>query len=662
MSQKNNSQNSQVDPTCNNDLLPINHCSSEHANTSHVDTSHLNTRNVQTTQAKAPIHNIIADTAAKISSPARQQSASFNRRRFIQGMGGAAATGLSLGMVGCHDDNKHTTISTTSDSVIRFEHGVASGDPLADKVILWTRVTPVTESSTVKPSEIEVYWQIAEDAKMTKVVNQGHVTTSARHDYTVKVDADGLKPATTYYYCFSVGDTQSRIGRTKTLPVTNVEQVKLAVFSCANYPAGYFHVYADAARRNDIDVCVHLGDYIYEYGRTNISNTGEVVPAYASANAASLQREVEPAAELIRIEDYRTRHAQYKTDPDLQALHAQLPMIAVWDDHELSNDTYEEGAENHQPDSEGSWDARKLAAITAYHEWMPTRNQVPSEIYRRFDFGSLLSLHMLDTRVVGRDKQLDYQQFVKVDSATGSADLDASKFAAAVYDGDRQLLGLKQSNWLINQLQQSKATWQLLGQQVLMARMLIPAPVILNIVNPALGVDLATYLTIAQKAQINPAQLSATEQAILAQPSIPYNLDAWDGYAAARELVLNAAKSLNKNLVVLSGDTHNAWASNLTTKDGESVGVEFATSSVSSPGFEEYLPDANPQQLQMALTQLIKDLQYCDTHQRGYMLITVTAEQCQSDWIFVSDILKPTSSSQVGKTLYSKVGTNTISE
>lgn len=662
MSQQNNSKNSQVDQTCTNDTLLASPCSSEHSNTSHFDTSHSTINNVQTTHAIRPIHNIITDTAAKISSPARQQSASFNRRRFIQSVGGAAATGLSLGMVGCHNDDKHSAISTTSGKVVRFEHGVASGDPLADKVILWTRVTPVIESSTVKPSEIEVHWQIAEDAKMTKVVNQGSVTTSARHDYTVKVDADGLKPATVYYYYFFVGDTQSRVGRTKTLPITNVEQVKLAVFSCANYPAGYFHVYADAAARNDIDVCVHLGDYIYEYGRINVSKTGEVVPAYASANAASLQREVEPATEIIRIEDYRTRHAQYKTDPDLQALHERIPMIAVWDDHELSNDTYEEGAENHQSESEGSWDARKLAAITAYHEWMPTRNQVPSEIYRRFDFGSLLSLHMLDTRVVGRDKQLDYQQFVKVDPVTGSAGLYADKFVTAVYDSNRQLLGLKQSNWLINQLQQSKATWQLLGQQVLMARMLIPAPVILNIVNPSLGVDLATYLSIAQKAKINPAQLSATEQAILAQPSIPYNLDAWDGYAAARELVLNAAKSLNKNLVVLSGDTHNAWASNLTTKNGESVGVEFATSSVSSPGFEEYLPNTNPQQLQMALTQLIKDLQYCDTHQRGYMLITVTAEQCQSDWIFVSDILKPTYSSQIEKTLYSKVGTNVISQ
>ncbi|WP_230658144.1 alkaline phosphatase D family protein [Psychrobacter sp. I-STPA10] len=585
----------------------------------------------------------------------------FNRRRFIKGVGGAAVTGLSLGMVGCHHDNKHSTQSITSDNVVSFEHGIASGDPLADKVILWTRVTPVIKASEAKPSEIKVQWQIAEDAKMSKVVNQGSVTTTARQDYTVKVDADGLKPATTYYYRFSVGDTQSRIGRTKTLPVTNVEQVKLAVFSCANYPAGYFHVYADAARRDDIDVCVHLGDYIYEYGRNTVNQSGEKVPAYASTNASKLKREVMPETEIVSIQDYRLRHAQYKTDPDLQALHERIPMIAVWDDHELSNDTFKDGAENHQPDVEGKWDTRKLAAVTAYHEWLPTRNQVPSEIYRRFDFGSLLSLYMLDTRVVGRDKQLDYQKYVTIDVNTGAMGLDAAKFTQAIYDKNRHLLGLKQTNWLVEQLRNSNATWQLLGQQILMARMLMPAPVILNIVNPKAGIDLATYLSIAQKAQINPAQLSATEQAILAQPSIPYNLDAWDGYAAARELVLNAAKSLNKNLVVLSGDTHNAWASNLTTKDGESVGVEFATSSVSSPGFEEYLPNANPQQLQMALIQLVKDLQYCDTHQRGYMLITVTAEQCQSDWIFVSDILKPTYSSEVGKTLYSKVGANAIS-
>ncbi|WP_227429047.1 alkaline phosphatase D family protein [Psychrobacter sp. I-STPA6b] len=613
-----------------------------------------------------PIHNIITDTAKtsatqKLSKVTENNITPLSRRRFIQSVGATAAGSMGLGLVGCKNDSQRVPYQPPylEQSEFAFEHGIASGDPLADKVILWTRITPKNPVDKVL-----VHWEIARDEQMQEVVNKGEVSTSARQDYTVKVDADGLQPNTIYYYRFTVAKTkvQSRIGRTKTLPVADVSQVKLAVFSCANYPAGYFHVYADAAHRDDIDVCVHLGDYIYEYGRTSINQNGEKVPAYASAHASELEREVMPETEIVSIQDYRLRHAQYKTDPDLQRLHERIPMIAVWDDHELSNDTFKDGAENHQPDVEGKWDTRKLSAVTAYHEWMPTRNQVPSEIYRRFDFGSLLSLHMLDTRVVGRDKQLDYQSYVTIDSATGAMGLDAAKFTQDIYDQNRHLLGLKQTNWLVSQLQQSQATWQLLGQQILMARMLMPAPVILNIVNPNAGVDLMTYLSMAQKAKANPEQLSATEQAILAQPAIPYNLDAWDGYAAARELVLKAAKSLNKNLVVLSGDTHNAWASNLKTVEGESVGVEFATSSVSSPGFEEYLPDTDPKLLQMVLPQLVADLQYCNTHQRGYMLITVTAEQCQSDWIFVSDILKPTYSSQVEKTLYSKVGKNTISE
>ncbi len=622
-----------------------------------------------------PIHNMVADTAAKRNAQSAEAlvksgatkaplSPSFlNRRRFMQGVGLSVTAGAGLGLVGCGSDDdgngnffqqQNDSFGTTQD--VSFYHGVASGDPLADKVILWTRVTPNVAGS----HQLNVHWAIATDAQMAKIVAQGNTMTSAKNDYTVKVDVDKLSPNTMYYYQFSVGDKKSRIGKTKTLPINNVTQVKLAVFSCANYPAGFFHVYADAAKRNDLDACVHLGDYIYEYGRTTLDSKGAEVPAYASAHAAELKREVEPPKELLAIDDYRRRYAQYRSDKDLQDLHAALPMIAVWDDHELANDAYDTGAENHQPQTEGAWDARKLAAVTAYHEWMPIRNSVPSEIYRRFDFGNLVSLHMLDTRVIGRAKQLDYQSFIKVDAA-GEPYIDAAAFTTATNAPDRQLLGIKQSNWLVNQLQNSSATWQILGQQVLMARMMMPAPVILNIANPKFGVSIGTYLGLANKAQTNPQGLSDKERAILAQPYVPYNLDAWDGYGSARELVLTATKSLNKNLVVLSGDTHNAWSSNLTNANSESVGVEFATSSVSSPGFEEYLPTIPASVLQSVLTQLITDLKYMDASQRGYMVVTATPESCQSDWIFVSDILTPTYSSKVGKTLKVMKGANQLS-
>ena len=623
---------------------------------------------------KEVIHNIFMDTLEQpINTPTSrpfidnsvtqhsekfvQNTAGFNRRRFMQGFGSIGITAVgasSLGLVGCGDDDDN--FSTDIGKTISFDHGIASGDPLSDRVILWTRVTPQTTGSR----QFTVKWFMARDEQMRNIVKQGEVTTSAVKDYTVKVDVDGLEANTVYYYQFIVGNKGSRVGKTKTLPVGNVNQVKMAVFSCANYPAGFFHAYADAAKRNDLDVCIHLGDYIYEYARTVTDAQGNIVPAYASQNAAAIDREVLPEQEVVSVNEYRARYAQYKTDADLQDLHAIAPMIAVWDDHELANDAYSGGADNHQPNTEGSWDDRKVAALTAYHEWMPIRTETKSEIYRRFDFGNLLSINMLDTRVIGRDKQLNYLDFIKADSM-GNVSIDANKFNVATNNPERQLLGLRQSNWLVSQLQQSNATWQVLGQQILMGRMIIPAPVILNLADSRFGVGINAYLGLVNKAQTNPQALTPREQAILAEPSVPYNIDAWDGYGSARELVLNAAKSLNKNLVVLAGDSHNAWANNLTTDNGTAAGVEFATSSVSSPGFEEYIPNIPSATLQGVLLQLIPNLKYTDSSRRGYMVITVTSEACQSEWIFVSDILKQTYSSEVGKTLKVLAGENKIS-
>ncbi len=464
---------------------------------------------------------------------------------------------------------------------------------------------------------------------------QGQTTALASKDFTVKVDATGLKAATAYHFRFKAYAATSTTGRTRTLPTGSVAQVKLAVFSCANYPAGYFNVYADAAKRNDLDATVHLGDYIYEYGQGG----------YASANAGAMGRLSAPANEIVSLADYRQRHAQYKTDADLQALHAAAPMIAVWDDHEVTNDTWRDGAENHQSATEGSFSARKAAAMQAYHEWMPTRNAQPELIYRSFAFGNLVALHMLDTRVIARDEQLSYSKFF---TASG---LDAAGFTAAVGSATRQLMGTTQTQWLQQQMAASTATWQVLGQQVLMGRMNIPAPILVETIQPGAGVTVSQYAAIVAKAQTAPATLTAAEKAILAQPSIPYNLDAWDGYQAARETVLGTARSLGKNLVVLSGDTHNAWANELADMGGNAVGVEFATSSVSSPGFEEYLPKENPAMLAGALQQLIAPLKYCDTSRRGYMLLTATATECRADWVYVSTITSRTYTASTDKSL-----------
>ena len=536
-----------------------------------------------------------------------------DRRTFLQGLalGGVALGTLGLSACGGGDD----------DQPVQFRHGVASGDPLADRVILWTRISPERN-----PAAVDVRWEVADSADFARVVASGVSRTDAERDWTVKVDATGLRAGTRYWYRFSVGDRRSAVGRTRTLPTGTVSQVRLAVFSCANYPAGLFNVYAEAALRDDLDACLHLGDYLYEYDRAG----------YASASAAALGREVLPAGELLTLADYRTRHAQYRGDADLQALHAAAPMIAVWDDHEIANDAWTDGAENHTAPAEGAWSDRKAAALQAWHEWLPVRTGADrAAIYRSFDFGNLVSLHMMDTRLAGRALQLDYASYL------GAGGFDAAAFTAALGDTGRSLLGSAQTTWLQQQMTASTATWQVLGQQVLMGRMNIPAPILFEALNPGSGVSVSAYGAIAAKAATAPATLTPTEQAILAQPSIPYNLDAWDGYPVTREQVLGTARALGKNLVVLAGDTHNAWASDLDDAAGNPVGVEFATSSVSSPGFETILPE-DPAVLAAGLTQLIGPLQYCDTSRRGYLLVTATAAECVANWVYVDTVASRT--------------------
>jgi alkaline phosphatase D len=464
---------------------------------------------------------------------------------------------------------------------------------------------------------------VAADAAFSQVVSSGQVQANTATDFTVKVDATGLAAGQRYHYRFTGDDGTTAVGRTKTLPRDAVSQVRLAVFSCANYPSGYFHAYADAAKR-ELDAVLHLGDYLYEYAPGG----------YASAQAERMGRVVQPAKEIVTLDDYRRRYAQYRSDADLQALHAAHPMIAVWDDHEITNDAWRNGAENHQA-SEGDYTLRKAAALQAWHEWLPVRTGSSNEqIWRRFDWGSLMSLHMLDTRLAGRDEQLDYANYIT------PAGFNAAGFTAAVANPGRQLLGSTQQSWLQQQLASSSATWQVLGQQVLMGRMNIPAPILFEATQPGTGVTVSAYAALVQKAQTQPASLTAQERAILAQPAIPYNLDAWDGYAVARETVLGTAVSLNKNLVVLAGDTHNAWASDLRLLNGTAAGVEFATPSVTSPGFEEYLPAENPAFLAASLAQLIDPLQWCDTARRGFLQLTVTPAACRADFVFVGNVFE----------------------
>ncbi len=575
-----------------------------------------------------------------------------SRRQFLgQIAAGAVLAGTGLGLAGCDDD----------DPKVSFRHGVASGDPLSDRVILWTRATPS------EPGNYDIDWEIARDNEFKQVAGQGRVNTGAERDYTVKIDASGLQAATAYYFRFKHGERVSPVGRTRTLGVGAVTQARLAVMTCSNFPAGYFHVYAEAAKRDDLDAIIHLGDYIYEYEHGG----------YASEDAESLGRVVNPRHELTSLADYRLRYAQYHGDADLQALHSKVPFICVWDDHEIANDSYKDGAENHSA-SEGAYAERRAAAVQAFHEWLPTRLPDPAnplKIYRSFDFGNLLSLHMLDTRNIGRDVQLDYADYI--DPSTGA--FDSTAFASDMANPGRQLLGAEQTGWLQGRMAASSATWQVLGQQVLMGHMYLPSP-LLTPTPQAPSVSFAQYGVIATAfgtyqaiaTQLTAAGLPLTaenlmaygmtaeqlaivndpaQQAIIQAPSIPYNLDAWDGYAVARETVLVMAQAMDKNLVVLAGDTHNAWASDLQTMTGAQVGVEFATTSISSPGLEEYLPDITPAELTAGVQQMIPTLKYANTYQRGYMLLTVTATESRAEWFFVDTVKSKTYNFGLQKTL-----------
>jgi alkaline phosphatase D len=505
--------------------------------------------------------------------------------------------------------------------MVNFDYGVASGDPLSDCVILWTHAKFQELTDAVPLS-----WQVATDLEFSKVVASGTGQSSSDTGYTFKVDAKGLLPNQTYYYRFKSGLHTSPIGKTKTLPTGSVNDVKLAVLSCSNYPAGFFNVYSEVAK-SDVDVAVHLGDYIYEYAATG----------YASDKAASLGRLSVPANELLTLSDYRLRHAQYKSDADAKQFHANKPMIAVWDDHEFTNDTYKDGAENHTPATEGSFAARKAAAMQAYHEWMPIRTgSDKSKIYRSFNFGNLLSLHMLDTRSLGRDLQVEITDLI--DPAKQASAL------ATLTSPTRQLMGSEQVQWLQTQMATSTATWQVLGQQVLMARMEFPLT-ILQALNPsdtssqalAAGQKAITDYLTAKAKQAQSYPLTPTETALLNQPKLGYNLDAWDGYPAAREILLMTAAQLQKKLVVLAGDTHNAWHSDLTLLSGQKVGEEFATSSVSSPGLETYLA-LPPAQVKAIFEGVVKDLKWMDSSRRGYLKLSITPSQVQGEWFFIDTI------------------------
>ncbi len=543
-----------------------------------------------------------------------------SRRQFVIRLASLATVASSgMALSACMGDGGEPPV---------FSYGVCSGDPLADRVMLWTHAQVPNSSE-----DVPLTYEVATDASFATLVSSGSTLASAASGHTAKADATGLAAGKDYFFRFRSGDAISPVGRTRTLPTAGATSVSLAVFSCSNYPAGYFNVYAEAAK-SGAQFAVHLGDFIYEYG----------ADGYASTDAKALGRVVEPANECLSLADYRKRYAQYRSDPDSKVFSASLPLIAVWDDHEVANDTHKDGAENHTATTEGSFAARRAAAIQAWHEWMPVRAPDASnlmKIYRSFDFGGLTALHMLDTRVIGRDKQVEFAELLNpATAATAQATLASTS---------RTIMGSTQLQWLQGQLAASKATWQVLGQQVLMARMEFPVSILTHL-NPdntspdalAAGQKAITdYLTAKGTAAQAPALLTDAQKALLdtkLNPKLGCNLDAWDGYPVEREIVLSTAAKLGKKLVVLAGDTHNAWCSRLTLVNGTVVGQEFATSSVSSPGFEEYLAARPPAQTKQIFEGVVNDLRYADTSRRGFLLMNFTPTEAKGTFCFVSTV------------------------
>ena len=507
-----------------------------------------------------------------------------------------------------------------------FTHSVASGEPHADNVLLWTRYAGDGETT--------LRWQVSESVEFTSIISEGDVTASPNRDFCAKAIAGGLTPNRWYFFRFTAPDgTISPVGRTRTLPRGPAHKFRLAVFSCANFGFGYFNAYAHAAEANDVDLAVHLGDYIYEYGGGTYPSEGQRHP----------DRTLEPATEILAVADYRLRYATYRADTDLQRLHQVLPMIAVWDDHETANDSWKDGAQNHQSATEGDWEVRKAAAKQVYREWMP----VSDEPYAAYDVGDLATLFRIDTRIEGREEQFSLSKLLE-----GKENPEAMVAALTAFrDGDyadpqRQLLGEAQETWLTQGLSASTArgaTWQVLVQQVLMGKLASP-PALLDL----LGGNVPEFIR---------RRLLAS--AMASQAGLPLNMDAWDGYPVARDRTFKGALEADANLLVLAGDTHNAWAFDL-AHEGEKVGVEFGVSSVSSPGFETYLAMVPPQQMAQLVVDANEELQWADTSQRGYMTIELTPERATTEYRFLAGIRQRSTQLAGTKVITVEAGSNML--
>ena len=528
---------------------------------------------------------------------------------------------LGLGAAG-----SAVAVQAMADTPVTFAHGVASGDPTTTAAVFWTRVTPAQGAT----GDIDVVLEVARDAGFTDMVRRSTgLRAEAARDFTVKHDLDGqgLEPGREYHYRFVANGVTSPVGRVRTLPQGATPDVVLAVVSCQLYPGGLFNAYDAIAKQDRLDAVVHLGDYIYEYGAEP--------DAYGMTAGAALNRIPVPAHEIVSLADYRLRHAQYKSDPDLQAAHARAAFICVWDDHEVANDTWMTGAENHQPDTEGDFAARKAAALRAYFEWMPIREPAPGRmaeaIQRSFHFGDLASLMMVETRLQGRGKQLDYATDMPFAAGPDGRPVpDVAAFQAKRNAPDRDLLDDAQRDWLGRELSASKAAgrpWQVLGNQVVMAR--VAGPNMAAMATPQQIAGMLSQLPADIRAQVEQA-------AALFSLGVPFNLDSWDGYPAGRERLYQTFKAADVQPIVLAGDSHAFWVNDLKDASGARVAVEFGTSSISSPSPQDSIGGFP---LGSALMQTNDEVIHCDQTSKGFILLTLTSTRAVAELVAVSTII-----------------------
>ena len=484
-----------------------------------------------------------------------------------------------------------------------FTHGVASGEPGPDRMLLWTRYVGGGDGATLR-------YEVSDSLDFAMPVTGGEVRATEDRDWCAKAVASGLEPGRWYYFRF-VGPAGeiSPVGRTRTLPVGKVDRFRMAVFSCSNLGFGWFNAYAHAAEDGVFDAVLHLGDYYYEYQKGEYPGLKQIVA----------DRVLRPENEIVSLADYRQRHAAYRADPDLQRLFQLQPWIMVWDDHETANDSWKGGAENHQPETEGPWPAREAAAMRAYREWLP----VSDETWNSYEIGNLATLFRLETRLTARDEPFDLATIAKGSDAEAVAAL--AKFRDGAWrDPARTLMGAKQEAWLAAGLEASRRAgkpWQVLAQQIVMGSIRLPG-------NIAQGMRPDSPDFVRRR---------ITNGVAASNAGLPWNMDAWDGYPAARERLLAAARAADANLVVLSGDSHNAWANNLATGK-VAAGVEFGGHSVTSPGAEGSLPWLKPDRLGADTVALNPGLAWCDTAQRGYMAVELTPVRSTCEWRFLDTV------------------------